>query len=190
MLHLQDQVIQFALYGQRPLWRDVQALFWVKNKKSFVFWLWLIQCAQGALLQQLLCLNLHVPRLVLLRLSEERVGDICNACVLLVKRWKKLPTGSKKNWNHVSDVPVQLGFHHHVGLWIDICSALNQVVDARAGPGFKVTKPKKIKNSDGKKKSKLKRLHKLKRQGWLFNKAAFQILTCGKYSEMPSMTAF
>uniref|UniRef100_A0A3B4XDS4 Sinhcafl antisense lncRNA n=1 Tax=Seriola lalandi dorsalis TaxID=1841481 RepID=A0A3B4XDS4_SERLL len=72
------------------------------------------------------------------RLSEDRVGDICNACVLLVKRWKKLPHGSKKNWNHV--------------------------VDARAGPGFKVTKPKKIKNSDGKKKSKLKKLHKLKRQ--------------------------
>uniref|UniRef100_A0AAV2LN63 Signal peptide, CUB and EGF-like domain-containing protein 2 n=1 Tax=Knipowitschia caucasica TaxID=637954 RepID=A0AAV2LN63_KNICA len=71
-------------------------------------------------------------------LSEERVGDICNACVLLVKRWKKLPHGSKKNWNHV--------------------------VDARAGPGFKMTKPKKMKNSDGKKKSKLKKLHKLKRQ--------------------------
>uniref|UniRef100_A0A3B5LS76 Sinhcafl antisense lncRNA n=1 Tax=Xiphophorus couchianus TaxID=32473 RepID=A0A3B5LS76_9TELE len=71
-------------------------------------------------------------------LSEDRVGDICNACVLLVKRWKKLPHGSKKNWNHV--------------------------VDARAGPGFKVTKPKKIKNSDGKKKSKLKKLHKFKRQ--------------------------
>ncbi|KAM9410209.1 SIN3-HDAC complex associated factor, like isoform 1-T1 [Pholidichthys leucotaenia] len=71
-------------------------------------------------------------------LSEDRVGDICNACVLLVKRWKKLPHGSKKNWNHV--------------------------VDARAGPGFKVTKPKKMKNSDGKKKSKLKKLHKFKRQ--------------------------
>lgn len=42
-----------------------------------------------------------------------------------------------------------------------------QVVDARAGPGFKVTKPKKIKNSDGKKKSKLKKLHKLKRQSKL-----------------------
>lgn len=36
-------------------------------------------------------------------LSEDRVGDICNACVLLVKRWKKLPHGSKKNWNHVRD---------------------------------------------------------------------------------------
>lgn len=47
---------------------------------------------------------------------------------------------------------------------------LTQVVDARAGPGFKVTKPKKMKNSDGKKKSKLKKLHKLKRQSKLFLK--------------------
>ncbi|XP_068129182.1 SIN3-HDAC complex-associated factor [Hyperolius riggenbachi] len=36
-------------------------------------------------------------------LHESRTGDICNACVLLVKRWKKLPSGSKKNWNHVVD---------------------------------------------------------------------------------------
>ncbi|XP_071359116.1 SIN3-HDAC complex-associated factor-like [Trachinotus anak] len=36
-------------------------------------------------------------------LAEVRCGDICNACVLLVKRWKKLPVGSKKNWNHVVD---------------------------------------------------------------------------------------
>ena len=43
-----------------------------------------------------------------------------------------------------------------------------QVVDARAGPGFKMTKPKKMKNIDGKKKSKLKKLHKLKRQSKLF----------------------
>nr|XP_023680234.1 SIN3-HDAC complex-associated factor-like [Paramormyrops kingsleyae]XP_023680235.1 SIN3-HDAC complex-associated factor-like [Paramormyrops kingsleyae]XP_023680237.1 SIN3-HDAC complex-associated factor-like [Paramormyrops kingsleyae] len=70
-------------------------------------------------------------------LVEDRVGDICNACVLLVKRWKKLPLGSKKNWSHV--------------------------VDARAGPGFKLTKPKKVKGSDGK-KSKLGQLHKLKRR--------------------------
>ncbi|XP_075867582.1 SIN3-HDAC complex-associated factor-like [Nelusetta ayraudi] len=36
-------------------------------------------------------------------LGEFRCGDICNACVLLVKRWRKLPAGSKKNWNHVVD---------------------------------------------------------------------------------------
>ncbi|RXM97562.1 Caprin-2 [Acipenser ruthenus] len=34
-------------------------------------------------------------------LHENRSGEICNACVLLVKRWKKLPVGSKKNWNHL-----------------------------------------------------------------------------------------
>lgn len=43
--------------------------------------------------------------------DEPRAGEICNACVLLVKRWKKLPTGSNRNWHHV--------------------------VDARAGPGTK-----------------------------------------------------
>ncbi|NXX68660.1 SHCAF factor, partial [Spizella passerina] len=57
-------------------------------------------------------------------LHEARSGDICNACVLLVKRWKKLPAGSKKNWNHV--------------------------VDARAGPSLKTTlKPKKMKTLSG-----------------------------------------
>uniref|UniRef100_A0A8I5N9Q6 SIN3-HDAC complex associated factor n=2 Tax=Haplorrhini TaxID=376913 RepID=A0A8I5N9Q6_PAPAN len=57
-------------------------------------------------------------------LHETRSGDICNACVLLVKRWKKLPAGSKKNWNHV--------------------------VDARAGPSLKTTlKPKKVKTLSG-----------------------------------------
>ncbi|KPU81598.1 uncharacterized protein Dana_GF20337, isoform D [Drosophila ananassae] len=47
------------------------------------------------------CFNLHEPR----------NGEICNACVLLVKRYKRLPAGSKRHWGHV--------------------------VDARAGPGTK-----------------------------------------------------
>ncbi|KAM4748687.1 SIN3-HDAC complex-associated factor [Rhinophrynus dorsalis] len=53
-------------------------------------------------------------------IHESRTGDICNACVLLVKRWKKLPKGSKKNWNHV--------------------------VDARGGPNLKAMRirPKKL----------------------------------------------
>ncbi|XP_022191999.2 SIN3-HDAC complex-associated factor [Nilaparvata lugens] len=45
------------------------------------------------------------------QLQEPRSGEVCNACVLLVKRWKKLPDGSQRNWRHV--------------------------VDARAGPGTK-----------------------------------------------------
>ena len=43
--------------------------------------------------------------------GERRAGEICNACVLLVKRFMKLPSGTLRNWNHV--------------------------VDARSGPGIK-----------------------------------------------------
>ncbi|XP_064556399.1 coiled-coil domain-containing protein CG32809 [Drosophila montana] len=62
------------------------------------------------------CFNLHEPR----------NGEICNACVLLVKRYKRLPVGSKRHWGHV--------------------------VDARAGPGTKsLAKQKKRENEcDGK----------------------------------------
>uniref|UniRef100_A0A672JIU8 SIN3-HDAC complex associated factor n=1 Tax=Salarias fasciatus TaxID=181472 RepID=A0A672JIU8_SALFA len=69
-------------------------------------------------------------------LSETRSGEICNACVLLVKRWKKLPVGTKKNWNHV--------------------------VDARGGPSLKITsRPKKIKSISKKvRPSQISRLQK------------------------------
>ncbi|KAH8420470.1 hypothetical protein KR009_010792 [Drosophila setifemur] len=54
-------------------------------------------------------------------LQEPRNGEICNACVLLVKRYKRLPAGSKRHWGHV--------------------------VDARAGPGTKsLAKQKKRDN--------------------------------------------
>lgn len=57
------------------------------------------------------------------KLEEERVGEICNACVLLVKRWKKLPKNTRRNWSHV--------------------------VDARAGPGGKsFVKQKKKKEEE------------------------------------------
>jgi len=36
-------------------------------------------------------------------LKEERSGDICNACVLLVKRFRKLPAGFQRHWGHVVD---------------------------------------------------------------------------------------
>ncbi|XP_036341282.1 uncharacterized protein PB18E9.04c-like isoform X1 [Rhagoletis pomonella] len=51
-------------------------------------------------------------------LKYPRHGEICNACVLLVKRFKRLPIGSTRHWGHV--------------------------VDARAGPGTKsISKHKK-----------------------------------------------
>jgi len=36
-------------------------------------------------------------------LEEERGGDICNACVLIVKRYRDLPRETTKNWHHVVD---------------------------------------------------------------------------------------
>ncbi len=36
-------------------------------------------------------------------LNEDRNGEICNACVLLVKRFLKLPAGSGRHWGHVVD---------------------------------------------------------------------------------------
>ena len=37
------------------------------------------------------------------KLSSSRSGDICNACVLIVKRWRKLPRNNKKDWAHIVD---------------------------------------------------------------------------------------
>ena len=36
-------------------------------------------------------------------LTQPRHGEICNACVLLVKRFKKLPEKSERHWGHVVD---------------------------------------------------------------------------------------
>ncbi|KAG7455916.1 hypothetical protein MATL_G00246190 [Megalops atlanticus] len=49
-------------------------------------------------------------------LCETRSEDICNACVLSVKRWKKLPAGSKKNWSHRVDAKVGTNQKITVGL--------------------------------------------------------------------------
>jgi len=60
--------------------------------------------------------------------DEERCGEICNACVLLVKRYIKLPAGSTRHWNHV--------------------------VDARSGPGIKsLVRSKKQKEANASNKT-------------------------------------
>ena len=41
-------------------------------------------------------------------LKEERSGDICNACVLLVKRFRKLPSGLQRHWGHVRSLRYSL----------------------------------------------------------------------------------
>ena len=37
------------------------------------------------------------------KLGTARIGEICNARVLIVKRWKKLPANTSKDWAHVVD---------------------------------------------------------------------------------------
>jgi len=41
--------------------------------------------------------------------GETRFGEICNACVLIVKRWRNLPRDTEKNWSHVVDSRVGPG---------------------------------------------------------------------------------
>lgn len=41
--------------------------------------------------------------------GETRFGEICNACVLIVKRWRNLPRNTEKNWGHVVDSRVGPG---------------------------------------------------------------------------------
>lgn len=51
------------------------------------------------------------------RMSEKRSGEICNACVLLVKRWKKLPIGTNRDWHHVSLLCLCILFKNTVDLY-------------------------------------------------------------------------
>lgn len=46
------------------------------------------------------CFNLKYPR----------HGEICNACVLLVKRFKRLPGGSTRHWGHVCLISINFCF--------------------------------------------------------------------------------
>merc|ERR1712243_187217 len=69
--------------------------------------------------------------------SEERRGDICNACVLIVKRWRQLPLGTSKNWAHVVDA--RAGPGHNTKDDGPRCSQANREkeADRRSGRGEK-----------------------------------------------------
>ena len=73
------------------------------------------------------------------KLQEVRHGEVCNACVLIVKRWKKLPKDSHKNWAHV--------------------------VDARNGPGIKNVVKQKPKDQQPEAVGKIKKKHVYKKNG-------------------------
>lgn len=48
------------------------------------------------------------------QLITPRQGEICNACVLLVKRFKRLPPDSDRHWGHVSLFFFFLFYHFYV----------------------------------------------------------------------------
>jgi len=73
------------------------------------------------------------------KLQELRNGEVCNACVLIVKRWTKLPKDSNKNWAHV--------------------------VDARNGPGIKNVLKQKPKEQRPETFGKIKRKHVYRKKG-------------------------
>lgn len=50
------------------------------------------------------------------QLIEPRQGEICNACVLLVKRFKRLPLGNRRHWSHVSSAVVVQNMFRNVVL--------------------------------------------------------------------------
>ena len=43
------------------------------------------------------------------KLVETRAGQVCNACVLIVKRWRNLPEDTSKHWAHVVDARIGPG---------------------------------------------------------------------------------
>jgi hypothetical protein len=73
------------------------------------------------------------------KLEEVRHGEVCNACVLIVKRWTKLPKDSNKNWAHV--------------------------VDARNGPGIKNVLKAKPKEQRPEACGGVKRKHRYRKKG-------------------------
>ncbi|CAG5958172.1 unnamed protein product [Menidia menidia] len=117
-------------------------------------------------------------------LSETRSGEICNACVLLVKRWKKLPVGTKKNWNHV-------GFARSSPLATPVEVSFTQifkppvVVDARGGPSLKITsRPKKIKSIS--KKARPNQISKLQKELKRHNSDAHSTTSSASPAQSPS----
>jgi len=77
------------------------------------------------------------------KLSAPRTGEVCNACVLIIKRWRNLPGNTVKDWAHV--------------------------VDARIGPGVKnVQRPR---DQNQKTFSKIRRKHPARKVVTVENKA-------------------
>ena len=82
------------------------------------------------------------------RTIERRSGEICNACVLLVKRWKKLPPGTQRDWRHVVDARAGPGTKSVKSNGKSNASSNINYTGARNSSLKKLSKPKKTLNTD------------------------------------------
>lgn len=82
------------------------------------------------------------------RTLERRSGEICNACVLLVKRWKKLPPGTQRDWRHVVDARAGPGTKSVKSTGKSNASSNISYTGARNSSLKKLSKPKKTLNTD------------------------------------------
>jgi len=95
--------------------------------------------------------------------SEERTGDICNACVLIVKRWRQLPPGTSKNWAHVVDARAGPG-HNTKKMMVPVVlkpsvkkRPIEEVEEERSPKILKKMKKKKLLNKTEARVAKIKR---------------------------------
>jgi len=80
------------------------------------------------------------------QLEMERTGDICNACVLIVKRWRQLPRGTDKNWAHVVDARAGPG-HNTKKMMVSVVlkpAAKKRLLEDDDEQGHKIFKKKKV----------------------------------------------
>jgi len=80
------------------------------------------------------------------QLEIERTGDICNACVLIVKRWRQLPRGTDKNWAHVVDARAGPG-HNTKKMMVSVVlkpAAKKRILEDEDEQDHKILKKKKV----------------------------------------------
>ncbi|KAL3862300.1 hypothetical protein ACJMK2_008279 [Sinanodonta woodiana] len=75
------------------------------------------------------------------QIVEERSGDICNACVLLVKRYRKLPNDTDRHWKHVVDARTGPGSRSAMKNRNKQCQSTQQTTSSAQPKTNAITKP-------------------------------------------------
>jgi len=101
---------------------------------------------------------------------EERSGDICNACVLIVKRWRQLPETTVKDWSHVVDARAGPG-HTKKMVQIILKPTQKRKLEQEESEVTKIVKKKRVekvtavlKNTEASRRNKRKNKSSIKRR--------------------------